>query len=278
MNWKTLNPLKLIILVIFSLFIVSSCSDDNSTDPTTDAPTLPPQSTMVMDFNSFPDTTSPALKKINADTTRLNWGWAALNVGFWNSVIFVTLAIPVNAFGESFNHEPTQQPDGSWLWTYDVNVGSNVFTAKLYGRNVSEGVEWEMYLTKAGAYTDFLWFTGESNLTATEGSWTLNKDPQEPKQFLLINWSRDTQNTTASVRYTNILLGDPNEGNYIQYGKTTDVTYNRFYDLYDSSTTNSINIQWNFKAKFGRVMDALNFGDPFWHCWDEQLFDTQCPN
>ena len=45
---------------------------------------------------------------------RSNWSYAALNVGFWNIVGVVGLAVPVASFVESFKHSPVQQPDNSW--------------------------------------------------------------------------------------------------------------------------------------------------------------------
>jgi len=93
---------------------------------------------------------------------------------------------PVAAFVESFNHQPVQQLDGSWLWSYDVTVGRVVHTAKLFGQTVSEGFAWRMSLSKQDFYTDFEWFTGLSNLPATEGTWTLNQDPNNPNPFLSI--------------------------------------------------------------------------------------------
>ena len=75
---------------------------------------------MVMDFSEFPDTSSSAL--IKGESTYQNWGWAALNVAVWSSVLKLTLAIPVAAYLESFNHEPVLQADCSWLWSYSVQL------------------------------------------------------------------------------------------------------------------------------------------------------------
>ena len=54
-----------------------------------------------------------ALSSINYDTveSRNNWNYAALNVGLWNVVLVVGLAIPVAAFVKSFEYKPVQNPD-----------------------------------------------------------------------------------------------------------------------------------------------------------------------
>ena len=268
-NLRTL----IISIALTSALVFYSCSDNN-TNPEDQAPVIPPQQSMVMDFESFPDTSGTALQKgMGPD----NWGWAAVNIAFWNSVLTVTLVIPVAAFVESFNHEPELQPDGSWLWSYDVTVGGVNHTAKLYGKTVTGGVEWRMLISKDGGFTDFEWYAGFSNLPATEGTWTLNKDPNDPVAFLSIEWHRDTQNSTADIKYTNIVAGDPGNGSYIFYGKTTATTYNRFYNLFGAEANNHTDIEWNFESHIGRVKDPGHFGDESWHCWDEHLMDTTCP-
>lgn len=271
---RFVRTLPIISLIGFIALIIS-CEDDKSTSPQDQAPTIPPKSTMVMDFSDFPDTTSTSgLEKINV--SRNNWAWAALNVAVWNSVLTITLAVPVAAFLEAFNHQPVQQPDGSWLWQYSISVHEVLYTAKLFGKTVTEGVEWRMLLTKEGAYTDFEWFTGFSNLPATEGTWTLNKDPNLPSPFLYIEWHRNTQEGTADIKYTNIVPEVPENGSYIFYGKTNEIPYNRFYDIFGAENNYLINNKWNYEQLFGRVKDPIHFEDESWHCWNDKLFDIDC--
>jgi len=267
------------ILVVFLSFSFFSCSTDDPNSPADQSPDIPPQSTFIMDFSEFPDTTLPVLlgKTLSPDTLqRTNWGWAAGHVSFWNTILTITLAVPVAAFAEAFNHEPVQQPNGSWLWSYDVTVGGIVHTANLFGTLVTNGVEWRMLLTKQGFYENFEWYTGFSNLPLTEGNWTLNKNPNDPVSFLYITWHRNVQQNTADIKYTNIVPQAPENGSYIFYGKTSDDPYNRFYDIYGQEENRTINIEWNYENLFGRVMDQIRFGDPDWHCWNEQLFNVDC--
>jgi len=268
--------ISLFVILLMTIMLFESC--DKTTETEDEAPVIPPQSSMVMNFSDFPDTTNPSIlpKGENVNTYN-NWGWAALNIAVWNSVLTLTLAIPVAAFGESFNHDPVLQEDGSWLWSYTVEVGGISHTAKLYGKiESSDSIVWRMLITKQNTYTDFEWFTGISNLPATEGTWTLYKDPANPVEFLSIEWHRDTQNETADIKYINITPGVPENGSFIFYGKTTVATYDRFYNLFGAETNNTINIEWNFDAHFGRVKDPVHFSDSNWQCWDELLMDTLC--
>ncbi len=267
----------ILIMAVTASLILSNCSKD-STEPNDEvAPPVPPQSAFVMDFNAFPDTSSPApFQKGQGVLTYANWGWAALNVAVWNSILTVTLAVPVAAFGATIQEEPELQPDGRWLWTKDFNVGNVLHTAKLYGKTVSEGIEWEMYISKEGAYTDFKWYTGLSNLPATEGTWTLYKAPNNPVEFLFIEWHRNPQQGTADIQYTNIEPGNPQNGGYIYYEITDDSTFDAGYDIFNQGQSNLTEMEWNRTDKDGRVRDPNHFGDNDWHCWDVNLRDTTC--
>jgi len=265
-----------ILFVLAIIVLIVSCEDDKTTNPQNQPPTIPPQSSMVINFEEFTDTTSGNAPE-NFILSKRNWGWAAGNVAVWNSILTLTLAVPVTAFIEAFNHQPVKQTDGSWLWQYGVAVQEELFTAKLYGKTVTEGVEWKMLLSKSGAYTDFEWYTGFSNLPATEGTWTLNKDPNIPTPFLYIEWNRNITEGTADVKYTNIVPANPENGSYIHYGKTNEIPHNRFYQIFGAAENRMIDIKWNYEAHFGRVMDTIYFEDTNWHCWDERLDDTSCP-
>ncbi|MBE0570154.1 MAG: hypothetical protein IH618_01300 [Ignavibacteriaceae bacterium] len=265
-----------IFFVIGIIGLIVSCEDDKTTNPQDQAPAIPPQSSMVINFDEFPDTASGSAPD-NPLLLKRNWSWAAGNVAVWNSVLTLTLAVPVAAFVEAFNHQPVKQADGSWLWQFSVSIQEELFTAKLYGKTVTEGVEWKMLLTKQGAYTDFEWFTGFSNLPATEGTWTLNKDPNQVSPFLYIEWKRNTAEGTVDLKYTSIASGSLQNGSYIHYGKTNEIPHNRFYQIYGAEENRLIDIYWNYEQRFGRVKDAIYFEDSNWHCWDERLDDINCP-
>jgi len=263
-----------ILFVLGVITLIVSCEDE-TTNPQDQLPTIPPQSSMVINFNEFPDTLSGSVPEITL-ATKKNWAWAATNVQVWNSVLTLNLVVPVAAFSEAFNHQPVMQNDGSWLWQYEISVQEGNFSAKLYGKIVTEGVEWTMLLSKTVEFTDFEWFTGFSNLPATEGTWTLNKEPNSPSPFLSIEWSRNKQDETANVKYTLISPALPQDGSYIFYGKTNEVPLNRYYQIYKAETNNLIDIKWSYESHFGRVKDYLYFEDENWHCWDEKLDDTNC--
>jgi hypothetical protein len=266
------------LAVATALFL--SCGEDKPAEPEAEAPQIPPVSTFLMNFDDFPSggktsggNIDPSAKLLSRD----NHNWAALHVGVWNLIITVGLAVPSATFVESFAHQPQQQPDGSWKWAYDVTVSGDLYSAALYGSISNFGTQWEMYISKQGEFADFMWYSGEADLFLTEGTWTLNKHPEEPIPFVGIEWHRNIADSTADIKYTNIEPGGAENGGYIFYGVTTDTTYDAFYDIYNKSADNLIDIEWNLTGKDGRVKDPVHFQDEEWHCWDGEWQDIECP-
>ncbi len=278
---KIKKSLALVTIAAIVLSTFPGCGgDDGGTNIEYIAPDLPLMSTFLMDFSDFSQgrLTAPVAGELGLDGSlaKLNWTWAATNALVWNTLITFGFAIPVAAFLESFNHEPVRQPDGAWLWDYNFTVG--VFhLAELYGKIEDDEVVWEMYISREGAYTDFLWFFGRSALDGSEGTWTLNQDPDSEIPMIGIEWHRDTEAGTADIKYTNIVPGGAEYGGYIHYGVTGGDPYDAFYDIYNVGKDNHTSIEWNLDDKYGRVKDPEHFGDEGWHCWDGLLDDVACP-
>ncbi|MGD2110932.1 MAG: hypothetical protein PVI86_16270 [Phycisphaerae bacterium] len=246
------------------------------------APEIPLESTFVMDFGDFADAGASKAIVDAADAAAAqmlpgtDWLFAAFNVGAWSVIITVGLAVPVAAFLESFNHEPAQLEDGTWVWSYDVTVVGVGHSAELHALAVDGDIQWKMFITQDGFYEEFNWFSGVSNLVGTEGTWTLNRSPEDPTPFVGIEWHRDPQAETGDVKYTNIVPGGPESGGYIFHG-LTDETYDAFFDIYNKGQDNLTRIEWSRSTKDGHVRDSAHFGDEDWHCWDAALQDTACP-
>lgn len=289
-----------IVLVLALLVIpLAGCSKTAGGQPdVATPPTIPPESSFIIDFGNFMSpnqvTSSPGGEGLNVRPISFlpgnalslpggydigdfrNWGFAAFNVGIWNALVFVGLAIPVAAFVESFNHTPVQQPDYSWVWTYSVTVHEVTYTAELHGKYIEQGVRWDMYVTKQNEYSNFQWYYGESDLPATQGYWILKNNPANPADLLRIDWHRDLANSTGDIKYTNIIPGGAENGGYISYGITTQPVFNRFYDIFNKGQANHTYIEWNGATRAGRVKDSRHFDDDEWHCWDSDHRDTVC--
>lgn len=262
---KKQASLSVILLSVLLITQFSCKKDDEKT-----APTLPPESTFVMDMSDFDGDKKSGLATYN------NWLWAATNVAVWNTILTVNLAIPVASFKEAFNHQAVYDPaSDSWIWSYNVSVGGDTYLAELYGSYLNNGISWKMYITRSGSFNDFLWYTGESNLSGTEGNWLLKNDPVNNKDFILITWHK-TSSTVADIKYENVLDGSSSEGTYILYGINDDAVYNAFYNIYNSANTNLTEIKWHRTNQDGRIKDIAHFSDANWHCWDGSHSDVVC--
>ena len=296
--------LRLFLALALLVLLTAGCgrqAGNNQPENAATPPEIPPVSTFIMDFGKFasPKTSTNDQGHRSVDTqlvcfnqqfsaslltaesntaqSRKNWNYAALNVGLWNVVLVVGLVVPVAAFVESFKYKPVQNPDYTWVWTYDVPVQGDIYSAELHGRYIDNGVRWDMYISKLGDYSNFHWYYGESNLPATEGYWILKNKPSNPSDLLRIDWHRNLSNNTNDIKYTNIVPGGPENGGYIFAGVTSDEAYDRFYEIYNKGKDNHTYIEWQYTTDAGRVKNARFFGNSEWHCWDSEHYDIGCP-
>lgn len=290
-NHSAVTKLTYLILIFF-LVVLSGCQQNESNQPDNantpeinqTAPEIPPPFTMSLPeafSNNLFTVQSQSDGSITAQSVTaqsiFNFGYAAINVGVWNTVLAINLAVPTAAFLESFRHLPSLRSDDIWVWSYSVTVAGIIHTVELHAQINEEEVFWEMYVTKPGNYLDFNWFSGVSAVDGSGGTWTLRKDPDDPKPYLAIEWSRDKETNTGSALYSNVLSGSDDNGSYIFYGITTDQPYNAFYDIYSTRIDHFVEIEWNRSDKSGRVRNPYFFLDEDWHYWDDNLQDIPAP-
>jgi len=254
------NNLKwAILLIVFATtLIINSCAKEEGV-----APIVPPKGAFVMDYNSF-----------NNSKTIGNWAFASVNVGVWNTIITVGLAIPVNSYVAILEQEPQFLSGATWKWEQKF---LNIYTAQLFGTVENSKVVWEMKISKEGAFQDFTWYTGYSKLDGSEGEWILYESPQKPTEMLSIGWTYNKADSTGTLTYTNIVPGGAENGGYISYGRTND-NLNAYYDIYNKGKNELTEIEWSINLKNGRVKAPFYFLNSEWHCWDPTLNDTNCPN
>ncbi|NJN62320.1 MAG: hypothetical protein HC795_13035, partial [Coleofasciculaceae cyanobacterium RL_1_1] len=146
-----------------------------------------------------------------------------------------------------------------WQWTYNFTAGGVSHAAKLQGTLVSDGVTWKMLLSKAGEFTDYVWYTGESNSLRTQGSWTLNFGPVENKPFLSIEWNRNVNNTVADIKYTSIDPDAAGKGGYIHFGINEEPTFDAFYDIFDNMDLAEEMLKYLVKYALDNCREDLDF-------------------
>ncbi len=230
---------------------------------------LPPESAFLIDLSPFTDQQKSTAEPIPG--TRANFAIAAGTVTFWNVIIAGVVAIPAFAYVKAFEYEPVRVTNDKWKWGYSVSVLGNTYTAELFGEVVGAEVEWEMYVSQQGGFSEFLMFDGKCNVQRTEGYWRLYENPLAPAEFLRIDWIYNWEEQTGSVKYTYTKAGEETNGNYIEYGKTTDTDYDTYYYLYSKPEEKYFKIKYNTATHEGRIEYEGN-----WYCWDSQFYDVEC--
>ena len=258
------------VLSLFILLAVTACKDD-STSSKDDPPAIPPSSaSMVIDFSDF--TQSSSLAKSSLVLSKQHWGRAAAIVFFWKLILDGAMAVPVAAFITAISQEPEKLDTGSWRWSYGFNKIGRAFSASLYGEINGDEIDWDMYISAQGIFTDFNWFSGTSLLDGSGGMWTFSFDPDSNNTFLQIDWQYNADADTGSIRYTDISGGD-GDGSFIEYGRTTNAVYNAYYILNNQPENEQIDIEWNTVTKAGRIKDPAYYGNDDWHYWNENRDD-----
>ncbi len=271
-NLKFYTGFIAMLVIAAGMFFVSGCKKDDNNKT---APALPPQAGFVMNFNDFSNS-GDTLKSALQTETHSNWGYSYLNVAAWNTMLTVGLAVPVTSYVESFKHEAVYHPDvKNWTWSYNFNVGFTAYMATLTGAVVGDSTSWEMRITKAGAYADFLWYHGKAAIGQSGGYWILMESPENPGELLRIDWNKYSDGT-ADIKYSNIKPGNADNGSYIYYG-TTLSSFDRFYQIYNKKLNNLTSIEWSATLNNGHVKDPVHYKNTAWHCWDYHLQDIVCP-
>ncbi|MFB6318555.1 hypothetical protein [Saccharicrinis sp. FJH54] len=266
---------KLTLLLLLAL-IIASCTKKE------DALVLPPENSMEMDFSSFTSTKSAEI----TEGTIINHAYAGLNIAFWNTVLYVNLAVPVASFKTAFSHIPVKTGEKMWEWTYTVEGFSGAYTARLTGEIITDSVEWKMYITKTGigAFNEFMWYSGKSATDRSGGYWVLNRNNEFPEKMLRIDWKYE-DDEVGDIQFTIVReLNDErqpekNSGAYIHHGRTQEY-YNAYYDIHifndQVSDFVDVNIRWNRSVFDGQVKSPSFFNDEDWHCWNSDGYDQDC--
>ena len=279
-----MRNLNYLLILFLSVSLLQSCVKDPITDDKKgEAPELPALNSFAMPFDGFEDAdttgyTSDASGQRSL-TTYTNWFYAATNVAFWHTVTSLNMIIPVASFGEAFKHQAIYEGDGVWLWAYDFNAGNDQYSAELRGEFIdSENVQWDMSISKAGSFQDVLWYSGVTAVDGSESTWILNHKPFNPETFLEIKYTNDLATDNGTLRYTNIIPNNPDNGDYIEYRAFQDGSedFNRAYDVFRIQQDHKLEVQWNDPTNEGRVKSEFFYNDTDWHCWDSQAMDTDC--
>lgn len=277
---KKLFPFLVITAIISGLFL--GCEKKKDT-----APSLPPVSSMSIDFSNFIPPTKGGITQGEVKADKSNWTIASTTAGVWNLILAINLAVPVASFGVAVNKTPVYIDNKTWEWSYDFNVIGATYKARLTGQIRTTDVKWEMNISKdgIGAFDEILWFEGTSKLDGTSGQWILNHSQAFPEPMLQIDWTKAATAGIGIIKYTYVREKkddrsvDPFKSSFIEYGLTT-TTLNAFYNVHQntgaSNVFNDVNIEWNTTSHNGHIKANYYFQDSNWHCWNEVGDNVTC--
>lgn len=275
-----MKRLILLFAVLGMLFTLQSCTQEGSDDNPDNlvAPTVPSATLFTIPTQSFG--ISDDKEESSTRNDKSNWIHAGVNVLVWNTVVFANTAIPIAAFGKSFDSDEEYLGNLTWEWKYVYQSppadGSKEYDVSLTGKYISnnEEVAWTMTVAEAGSSERFVWYEGVVSTDHTAATFTVNKDPQNPKPYMQISSTRKLDTNDASIKFSNILANDPGNGDYIEWRTNNGSEYDRAYDVF---TNNSLlEIESNEASKIGRVKHQSHFNDNAWHCWDANQFNIDC--
>lgn len=255
------------LIFVLALGLLTSCKKKEGNPPV-----LPPEESLVIDFSNFtPVGTKSGDFNLQKGTEDYNWSFAVLATATFRGASAL-LAIPVAAFKLAIDQTPVFVDNATWQWSYTYLSTYNV---RLTGQIRSDDVLWNMYVEKTGtgSFSEFLWYTGTSDLDGTGGTWTLNLSSADPNPFLRVDWTRSGAVIT-SVKYTYIKSGAVENGSYITLSSITG-TYDAKFVIhyYNGSAFSDAEIEWSISGKNGRVKCFAFFGDTDWHEWDLNHLD-----
>jgi len=273
----------LIILLSFVLIagLLTSCKKKKG-----DPPVLPDEESMIIDFSNFEIGKSVDFLALEKGVENSNWEFAATVAGYWKAILTGTLIVPVSAFKLAIDQSPEWIEENTWEWNYSASVLTVTYNARLVGQIRASDVKWTMYISRegTGAYAEFVWFEGTSDLNGNSGQWILNHSYTYQESLLQIDWTK-TGDSMGTVKYTYIrTLNDNREtdtfnGSYIEYGVTSSALDGYYSIHYYSSTYQTfwdVDVEWSTDNYNGRVMCLPWFGDSDWHCWNSQLVNITC--
>jgi len=237
-------------------------------------PALPPASSMSVDLGAFQNN----LPKAGA--IGQNFITARLAVASINLAVLVHMSVPVLTFAAAASQTPVLQDDAKWHWIYTVSNNGQQFQADLAGwiDENAKAVRWEMRITTnaAGlALNRFLWYSGLAALDNRSGEWTIYDHTQPSASVAVVNitWDNDTAANTASLQFSMVKPGVPENGDTLTYATAGT---QRSVEYFDNSENTRLTIAWDAATRAGYII-APNYKGGQKSCWDSQLNDIVCP-
>ena len=210
-----------LFFILGILFTLQSCTKEDIKDNPQNlaAPSIPPATLFTIPTQTFGLVDNK--NTISTRNDKSNWVHAGLNVLVWNTVVFVNTAVPIAAFGHSFDYDPVYLGDLTWEWAYQYQAppehGSKKYDVSLTGQYISDNKEvaWTMVVNETGNSNKFTWYEGIVSEDHESGLFTINKDPLNPKPYMSLSFEKRNDLKDITIKFSNVLANDPGNGDGI---------------------------------------------------------------
>ncbi len=253
------------LLVILALLAgLGGCSsDDQTTAPTEQAPTLPDPAQLSVNLDFFADGAGLSGKAFGHQ----NFYNAYLRAVIVGATTDLVLAPPVAAFSLALHTVPNHQQDGSWIWVYTFVDGSDEAQVRLRGTLDGDAVIWEMRVSY-GTVDQKLWFDGSTQNEGDTGHWTFYDIEQGGMACATLDWTNDGD----FHQLTLAALSGVDAGDSLALARDGD---DARIDFTDASAEATFFIRWNEADGTGSLqVPDYNNGEEA--CWDENQWDVDC--
>lgn len=257
----------LAVMMIFLIFNLSGCSDDNSpTAPTTaqnQAPALPQTADLQFDFSFFDAGTD--LEK-SGDDLHENFVNAYLRAVVLGAMADLVLTPPVGAFAVALHTVPVAQEDGAWIWSYDWNGYRYPIRVALRGLPAGDHVQWEMRIGPGGVDPTAIWFEGRTSGDGSQGHWLFH-DLDDPSQPVCgeIAWGDDE--TGHFLQFTS---REPEDGGSVL--RFNEGTSENMITFTPGDGAEASFIQWSVNGTGSLQVPDYNDGaEACWDQWQENM-------
>lgn len=259
------------IFALIATLTLSSCSD-NATSAGDNPPPVPPEQSMAMNFSGFESQNNGKLARVQAAT---NFVQAAVRAAVLKGIVDINLAIPRVFLAAAANSEARLNEEGQWEWNYNKTEQGNAYGVRLVATSSGSGtVNWQFYVTNSElGLTNKLFFSGTSNVSGTEGSWTYYnlQNSGSGEAVSKIRWSLDGENN-VDLRLDVLAQQSEYAGDYIEY--SFDGTAKTAVH-HDAAENKNITLYWNVNTHAGYLI-APNYNGGDKACWNGNLQDISC--
>ncbi len=274
------NSIKIILSILVVATLFQSCLEVPVNDAPDGmvAPEIPPMEMHTLPTENLRTTNTDTTAAQSAGQTYHNWWHAGVNLAVWSVVSYVAIAPPTAAFQRAFYEQSQYVGNSTFKWEYrytDPNNGKK-FDVELTGQYISnlQEVYWEMTASQVGGFSNFVWYTGTTAVGFASGSFTINKNPQNPSPELKLEYTKPNS-YESTLRITNVAPNNPNNGDYIEYRTNLNDYYDKAFDL-KHGANNLLEINWSEALRDGQVRHPQRFNDNDWHCWNTNQLDVAC--